>query len=76
MSFLSSDGDIPASHVGSLEDMGGTPKIRWKTPKMDGENKGNPIIELMIWGYPYFFGSTHIYLQHLLQGCVESKEKS
>ena len=30
-------------------------KNRGKTPKMDGENNGKPLLEWMIWGYHYFW---------------------
>ena len=37
------------------------PKNRGKTSKMDGENKGKPLLEWMIWGFPPIFGLTPKY---------------
>ena len=38
------------------------PKIGRKTPKMDGENHGNPYVLMdCLGGFPIIFGNTHIY---------------
>ena len=41
-------------------------KYGWKSPKMDGENKGKPLLEWMIWGgYPPYFRKHPFIFGHL-----------
>ena len=41
------------------------PKNRGKTSKMDGENKGKPLLEWMIWGgSSYFWVDTQVSLEN------------
>ena len=46
----------------------GVSKNRGKTPKMDGENNGNPIINHPFWGYHYFWKQPYNSLFNCMKG--------